>query len=123
MKVHEEIEGHEVVLIDSGATHNFISEEIVKALNLSISPSSSHGVVLETKGSVRAAEICEGVLLTISDLTIIDNFLPLPLDSENVILGISWRKHWARFNLIINDLRWTSKSATSLFSYVVIVVG
>lgn len=47
-------------------------------------------MILGTRGSIRAAIICKGVLLTISDLTIINGFLPLPLGNAYVILGISW---------------------------------
>lgn len=35
-----------IVLIDSGATHNFISDEVVRELELPFSFSSSYGVVL-----------------------------------------------------------------------------
>lgn len=45
-----------IVLIDSGATHNFISDDIVRLLELPLSASASYGVVLGTGESVRASE-------------------------------------------------------------------
>lgn len=55
-----------------------------------MTPTGDYGVVLGTGGSIRVARICKGVLLTISDLSIINDFLPLPLGSTNVILGLTW---------------------------------
>lgn len=79
-----------IVLIDSGATHNFISEEIVHQLEIPISNSASYGVVLGIGESVRAAGVCKGVVLTIDEVTIVQNFLPLPLGSADIILGVAW---------------------------------
>ena len=49
----EEIRGREVVvLIDGGATHNFIAEEVVKELKISVETMDAYGVVLGTGGVV-----------------------------------------------------------------------
>lgn len=90
LKVKGEIQGKVVaVLIDGGATHNFVSEEIVQELKLPVSPSEDYGIVLGTRGTIRAARVCQSVLLRIVELAI-QGFLPLPLGRANVILGVAW---------------------------------
>lgn len=79
-----------VVLVDSGATHNFISKEIVEKAKLSLTSSTNYGVILGTDEAICAAGVCKGVILTISDITIVHDFLPLPLGSADVILGVAW---------------------------------
>lgn len=91
IKVKGSIKGREVVLlIDGGATHNFITEELVAALQLLILPTEGYRVVLGTGGSIRSTSVCKGVFLSISDLCITHDFLPLPLGSADVILGVVW---------------------------------
>lgn len=90
IKVKGMIKGCEVVvLIDGGATQNFIAEELVADLQLLVSPMEGYSVVLGIDGSVCAAGICKRVHLIISNLSIIHDFLPLPL-GVNVILEVAW---------------------------------
>lgn len=91
IKIKGEIRGREiVVLIDGGATHNFILKEVVKELKISIETLDAYGIVLGTRGIVRAAGVCKEVNLTIANLSITHDFLPLPLGSADVILGVTW---------------------------------
>ncbi|XP_062093432.1 uncharacterized protein LOC133799409 [Humulus lupulus] len=91
MKLMGSIHGHEVVvLIDSGATHNFITSELASKLALPISTTESYGVQMGTGQAIRGEGICRGVPLILQELEILDDFLPLPLDSTYVILGIQW---------------------------------
>ncbi|XP_038907170.1 uncharacterized protein LOC120092972 [Benincasa hispida] len=79
-----------VVLIDSGATHNFIDDQLVSTLNLPCSPTSSCGIMLGTGKSVRTNGICKGVVLNLPNLTIINDFFPIPLGSADVVMGVQW---------------------------------
>ena len=91
IKIKGEIRGREVVvLIDGGATHNFIAEEAVKELKISVETMDAYGVVLGTGGVVQATSVCKDVNLTIANLSITHDFLPLPLGSVDVILGVTW---------------------------------
>lgn len=91
MKVMGTIEDRSiVVLIDNSASHNFIDEELVNALNLPRLPTTSYGILLGTGKSVQTTDICKGVVLNLVNLTIIDDFIPLSLGSANVILGVQW---------------------------------
>ena len=77
-----------VVMIDPGATHNFISREVVETLGVPLSPTKSFGVSLGTGESVRGTGLCKGVSLQLPGMTVIEDFLPLPLGNSDVILGI-----------------------------------
>lgn len=52
-----------VVLIDSGASHNFISEKLVAKLGLCTSETSHYGVLVAGGVKVRGKEVIEGVEL------------------------------------------------------------
>ena len=91
MKLKGEIQGHPVmVLIDCGATHNFIAKDIVRQLQLSLIPTTSYGVIMGTGDMVRIEGICKNLLLTLQDIEIIEDFLPFDLGSADVILGMQW---------------------------------
>ena len=65
MKLKGMINGKEViVLIDCGATHNFIGTNLVKELQLPLVTTNSYGVVMGTGIAVKGKGICGGVVLT-----------------------------------------------------------
>ena len=62
MKVRGKIGDREVtILIDCGATHYFISEKIVKELQLNTKSTSHYGVILGSGVAVKGKGICEEV--------------------------------------------------------------
>ena len=91
MKLKAEIHGKEVVvLIDCGATHNFISKPMVESLQVPRQGTSQYGVVIGSGKQIRGMGVCKGVVLQLQGITIIEYFLPLPLGSTDVILGLKW---------------------------------
>ncbi|PKU83144.1 hypothetical protein MA16_Dca007802 [Dendrobium catenatum] len=91
MKVKGEIADREVVvLIDSGATHNFISTQVVNQLGVKLVDTGCYGVMMGTGKVEKGQGICKGVVLTIQGIQVREDFLPLELGSTNVILGMKW---------------------------------
>ncbi|XP_062088454.1 uncharacterized protein LOC133795014 [Humulus lupulus] len=91
MKILGSILGHEVVvLVDSGATHNFITTELAQKLALPLSTTDAYGVQLGSGQAVKGEGICRSVPLHLQGLEIIEDFLPLQLGSTDVILGVQW---------------------------------
>lgn len=79
-----------VVMIDPGATHNFISPEIVARLGLPMKMTEEFGVTLGT-GETRVGKgSCQNVTLDLGVVCITETFLPLELGHSDVILGIEW---------------------------------
>lgn len=79
-----------VVLIDCGATHNFISLELVRKLCITVTDTSQYGVMVGTGSLVRGVGICKGIVVALPNIEIVDDFLPLTLGCTDLILGIKW---------------------------------
>lgn len=91
MKVKGRIAQREVVvLIDSGASHNFISTDVVMDLGLPRVGTTGYGVLMGTGLTVKGEGMCKGVVLTLQNIEIVEDFLPLELGSADVILGMQW---------------------------------
>lgn len=91
MKLKGKVGGREViVLIDCGATHNFIHRKLVEELNLSISKTTSYGIVIGDGTAVQGKGVCKQVIVELSEVMILENFLPLHLGQIDIILGMSW---------------------------------
>ena len=66
MKLRGDIEGQPVViLIDGGATHNFITAEVVQQLGLEREETVGYGVILGTGMTIQGARVCKGVKLNL----------------------------------------------------------
>ena len=79
-----------VVLIDTGATHNFISMDLVKKLAIPRVATDGYGVLMGTGLAVQGDGVCKGVVLSLQKVEMVEYFLPLELGSSDVILGIWW---------------------------------
>ena len=51
---------------------------------------SQYGVVIGSGKQIRGMGVCKGVVLQLQGITIVEDFLPLPLGSIDVILGLKW---------------------------------
>lgn len=91
LKLKGTIKGKEVVvMIDSGASHNFISEVVVHQLGLTMEGTTGYGVLVGTGMTVKGEGVCKDVELMLQNCSITTSFLPLELGSADVILGIQW---------------------------------
>ena len=105
MKLRGEIRGQEVVvLINCGATHNFISWDLVQQMGISLSDTSGFNVETGTGEAVQGKGICKDVVLTLQELTIVESFLPIELGSKDVVLGMQWLGRVRRMGVDWNKL-------------------
>lgn len=72
-----------VILVDSGATHNFISREVVEKLKLTVEATKD---ITMGMGNI----IKGGVTLLVQGLEIREEFLPVQLGNSDVIMGVQW---------------------------------
>lgn len=79
-----------VVLIDSGATSNFISERFVSELGLTVSDTRGFGVRVGGGQILKGKGKCAGLLLGIQGVEILDEFLVFDLGTIDVVLGYAW---------------------------------
>ncbi|GJU28568.1 retrotransposable element Tf2 [Tanacetum coccineum] len=111
MKLRGHIWGLEVVvLIDSGATHNFVSLKLVDTLQLEITGKRETGVFLGNGMSEKCYGICRKVELLLPGLRVTEDFYPLELGSTDVILGVKWlrqlgevRVNWKRLTMTFQN--------------------
>ncbi|KAJ9680432.1 hypothetical protein PVL29_019684 [Vitis rotundifolia] len=91
IKLKGEVCGKEVVvLIDPGATHNFISQAVVKQLEIPLNETKGYGVLLGTIVPVKGKGMCRGVQLWLQRVKIVKDFRPLDLGGSDLILGMQW---------------------------------
>lgn len=90
-KIRGEVNGNPViVMIDPGATHNFIALHAVEKLGIDCSPTKAFGVSLGTGDLIQSNGECKSVVLLMQGLTVIENFLPIILGNSDLILGLQW---------------------------------
>lgn len=80
-----------IVMIDPGATQNFVSLERVAELNIPVTDSGGFGVSLGNGEAVRDSGICKDLLLLLDGGVVVqEDFLPLKLGTSDIILGVQW---------------------------------
>ncbi|XP_021773532.1 uncharacterized protein LOC110737482 [Chenopodium quinoa] len=112
MKLRGVVKGQEVVvMIDPGATHNFLAISVVEQAAIPISQGGEFAVSLGNGDTIRGRGVCKGVKVELrGGITVIEDFFPLTLGSAEVILGVqwleklgpvvtNWRTHIMKFNI------------------------
>lgn len=79
-----------VVMLDSGATHNFISPTVIPQAHIQPEQSQAFEVSLGTGVKVKGLGVCRNISFLLQDLRFSADFIALELGSANVILGIQW---------------------------------
>lgn len=75
-------------MLDYGATHNFISQRLVEELKIKQSETYNYGVIMGSGAAVKGKGICCGVVLELTGITVVEDFLPIELGDLDVILGM-----------------------------------
>lgn len=110
MKLEGVLQGANIlVLIDSGATHNFISPKVVEALGLQLVPSKPLGVKLGDDHRVLTMGKCAAISLVLGEMeTTIDAYI-LELGGVDLILGVVWLENlgkvtmdWKEMSMVFN---------------------
>lgn len=78
------------VMIDPGATHNFISAATVERLGLTVEGEREFSVSLGNGAKVTGKGCCRAVPLGIQGVLVREDFLPLELGNSDLILGVLW---------------------------------
>lgn len=91
MKIEGKLEHVNVgVLIDSGASHSFISPELVTALGLKVTPTTVKRIKLGDGHKVLSEGVCRRVRLVLGSNEFEIDALVLGLGGLDVVLGVSW---------------------------------
>ncbi|KAL9669834.1 hypothetical protein QQ045_007384 [Rhodiola kirilowii] len=88
MKLRGKIGGRDVlVLVDSGASHNFISRSLVEEEGILTNDRGKFRVILGNKQAEESRGLCTGMRLELSGYTVQGDFLPLRMGGTESILG------------------------------------
>ncbi|WVZ14824.1 hypothetical protein V8G54_012390 [Vigna mungo] len=91
MKLRGHIGQREVlVLIDSGASHNFINRRVVEELRMTVTKTQPYLVSLGDGQRRRIDGCCEKVALEIGETQVVERFYIFELGGVEVILGVEW---------------------------------
>lgn len=91
MRMKGEINRQEViVMIDSGATNNFISVATVNRLQLHKTEDDRYGVIFGNVEKIFGKGKCREVRMTIQGVDIVEDYLILGLGNCDIILGMQW---------------------------------
>lgn len=91
MKLEGKIENQRVViLIDSGATHNFISLETLEQLKIPTDKTGKYPITMGTGLEVTGQGVCRNVKVQTQGIVVEDSFLPLRLGNSDLIFGMQW---------------------------------
>ena len=79
-----------VVMVDSGATHNFISPATMAQCKLTATNNANWEVLLGTGLSVHSSGVCQNVQVFLPTMSFQADFVVLDLGNVDVILGVQW---------------------------------
>ena len=78
MKMKGVVNTQEVtILLDCGATHNFMCAKVVEALDLPTHAMQNYSVTLGNGSKIPGAKVCRDVPFMLSRVLIVQDFLPL----------------------------------------------
>ena len=91
LKVWGNIDDHKVkVLIDCGATHNFISKELVEKLQLKVDDTPSYVVEVGDGHKIKCKGVCREVRLKVQEVPVQQQFFLFGLEGIDMVLGTDW---------------------------------
>ncbi|XP_078443745.1 uncharacterized protein LOC144713125 [Wolffia australiana] len=80
------------VLIDGGATYNFLRPSVIQQLNIQVRPYHKFSIALGNGFCQQTEGICWNLPIKFQGLCFKQNFIPFPLGICDMILGIPWLK-------------------------------
>lgn len=79
-----------IVLVDSGNTHNFLSQDIAKKLGLLPSKEAHFEVAVANGEKLASSERCKELCMTLQGVPIVIDLYLLPLEGCDAVLGAQW---------------------------------
>ncbi|XP_024022722.1 uncharacterized protein LOC112091991 [Morus notabilis] len=93
-----------VVLVDSGASHNFLSQKVMREMQIPLTATGDYGIQVGNSACFRQHGMCKGVDLRIQGYRVTEDFVPFELGCTEVVLGVSWLRmlgevsvNWQKF--------------------------
>lgn len=81
-----------MLLLDTGSTHNFISQAVVKRLNMKCVPQNQVKVKVASGAHIASGGVCKQLTVRIQGFTFRIDFYVLDLNNYDAVLGTNWFK-------------------------------
>ena len=98
-------------MIDTRATSNFISQSLAQELKLKVSNTPSYTMEVRTRQQTIGCGVCQGVVIEVQRVKIMQSFFLLELGGVDVVLGMDWLSSLG--NILANfqklTIRWMEK--------------
>ncbi|KZV19807.1 peroxidase 64 [Dorcoceras hygrometricum] len=106
MKLRGRIQNQEaVVMVDSGASHNFISRKLVEKLGMEIDEAVKFGVCLGDGTKVQCQGLCQGLKIQLGTYIAKITGHLFELGGVDIILGVEWLRTLGEIRLDWNKMR------------------
>lgn len=79
-----------IVMIDCGATHNFIHRQLVDDLKITVTNTTNYGIVIENGTTLQGNRVCKEVTIQLPVVIVLESFFPLELGHLDIILVMAW---------------------------------
>ncbi|XP_068651577.1 uncharacterized protein [Aristolochia californica] len=110
MQVHAVIHNLMLVaLVDSGSTHNFLSQTAAQQLGLPVQHNSGLSVLVDNGTKLSSLGVCSAVRFDIEGHPFEPDFLVIPLAGFDLVLGIKWLQQ-------LGPILWDFTSLTMTFT-------
>ena len=108
-KVEGEIEGRKVVvLVDSGASRNFMTNRLARELGLDVQSIPTFTMEVGNGQREKGEGVCYGVKMLVQGILIQQNFFLMELRGTEVILGMDWLSSLGKIEVDFHEmtLKW-----------------
>lgn len=96
------------ILVDSGSTHNFIDEKLVKKLNCPMTSVKAMKVTVANGNQLSCAQMCKDFSWMMQGVWFKADVLAIPLENYDMVLGIQWLSP-------LGDINWNFANMTMQF--------
>lgn len=91
IKLHGILQGHQVsILVDSGSSHDFLSQNLAKSLRLKTNPCIPFGITIADGNKVQCSTTVEPVSWSMAGEKFTTNMNLISLGGYDIILGAQW---------------------------------
>ena len=98
------------ILIDTGSTHNFVDQEVVKKLRVRLKNIQSFMVTVANSDKLKAQQRCPSLTWEVQGIQLKADFLVIPLKGCDMVLGVQWL-------ITLGPILWNFKKLTMQFTW------
>lgn len=92
------------ILVDSGSTHNFVQNIVVRKLGIPVEPLPAFDIFIGSGKFLVCREVCRQVTVILKNVVLTEDLFVLGMGGANVVLGIQWLEKLGSMTMNHKDL-------------------